>query len=269
METTSTDFATYRAIDAVNWSTLKEMDKSPAHYAHRCKHPLRDTPRLLLGRAVHTAVLEPDEFPTRYVVFDGGTRRGKTWNAFSEANADKSILKADEYRTCLAIRDAVHANTQAAKLLKGESEVTVEWIDEVTGIRCKGRIDHVRGSMFSDLKTTGSVDAWTFAGISSRMLYHAAAAFYARGLGIIDDLRHETTPRIIAVEIKPPHDVAVFAFTDDAMLAGDQKVTELLRQVAYHTEQNGWPGRYDKEQELGVPEWMVDPDEDGWGALNE
>ena len=254
------DFATYRAIDAVNWSTLRNIDVSGLRYKHFKEFPLADTPRLMLGRAVHTAVLEPDEFPTRYVVFNGATRRGKAWDEFKVANADKSILKADEYRTCLAVRDAVYANANAAALLTGTSEVTVEWTDEATGIKCKGRVDHVLTSSFSDVKTTGSVDAHAFTGLSAKMLYHAQVAFYARGLKCAEN------PSVIAVEITPPHDVAVFQFTDDAMLAGDQKVTELLAKLATCLERDEWPGRYSDVQELGVPDWMADPDA-GFGII--
>jgi len=246
-------FADYRAIEAVNWSTLKEMGKSPAHYQHRLTHPLMDTPRLLLGRAVHTAVLEPDMFALQYTVYDGKTRYGKEWDAFRAANADKGILKFDEYRTCLNIRDAVYANKTAAALLTGgESEVTVEWVDKGTGIKCKGRLDYLHTGGFLDLKTTGDVDAWAFTGLSARMMYHAQLAFYARGAGMTLERR------IIAVEAKPPHDVAVFRLNGDAVVTGDQKVTELMSKLSVCLKRDEWPGQCADEQEMGIPSWMAE-----------
>ena len=255
------DFDAYRALPGVNWSLLREMDKSPAHYAYRREHEKPDSARLLFGRAVHTAVLEPDDLPLQYAVYEGKTRRGKEWDAFVESNPGKSILKPDEYRTCLAVRDAVLANPDAAALLTGTSEVAVQWEDAKTGIACKGRVDHVLGDGFIDLKTTTNIDAWAFTNVSAKMHYHAAAAFYARGLDA-------ASACLIAVEVNAPYDVGVFRFTDDALLAGAQKVDDLLAHLATCLERDEWPGRYSGEQDLNVPEWMVDPDEDSWEALN-
>jgi len=49
------DFATYSKLEAVNWSSLKEMRRSPRHYQHRLTAPREDTKAMALGRATHTA----------------------------------------------------------------------------------------------------------------------------------------------------------------------------------------------------------------------
>ena len=254
-------FDDYREIPAVHWSTLKCMADSAAHYKYREDNPLADTVRLAMGRAVHTAVLEPDRFPLDYVVFDGPRRAGKKWEEFAEANDDKTILRADEYDKCIAVRDAVHAHELAASLLYGKSEVVLEWTDGPTGIKCKARADHINADgELLDLKTTGSVDGFDFERISARMLYHCQLAFYRRGFGT------EHRPRIIAAEIDEPHDVAVFKLTDDALYAGDQHIDEMLRRLAMYREADVWPGRYATEQELTIPQWMLDDDGDtGYG----
>jgi len=260
----------YCAIDAVNWSTLKHMCKSAKHYRHRLEHPIADTARLILGRAIHTAVLEPDAFPLRYVVFDGSRRAGKMFDEFAEANEGRTILKRDEYDTALAIRDAVRDHDAAASLLYGQSEVTVTWTDAGTGICCKGRVDHVNtDGVLVDLKTTASVDPFEFERTSAKMLYHAQLAFYARGLGLMDDITYSSAPRIIAVEAEPPHDVVVFRVTEDALIEGDRLVSELLHKVATCRETGRWPGRFSAEQDLTLPPWMLTDDSttDTWGGL--
>ena len=105
----TTPFSDYLAIEAVNWSSLKLMHASPLCYHYYRSRPTPDKPAYQLGRAVHTAILEPDEFQSRYTimsgpqpndwrnigaaqvegklgelyaVYDGKVRRGKAWDAF-------------------------------------------------------------------------------------------------------------------------------------------------------------------------------------------
>lgn len=248
------DFPAYEAIDAVNWSRLKELAKSPAHYRYRRDNPREDTARLAFGRAVHTAILEPDRLEREYAVFKGTTRKGKAWDEFSFENDDKTILKADEYVTCLAVRAAVHAHGCACDLLCGESEVSATWTDAETGIPCKGRIDHVSTTGIVDLKTTSSVDARDFERLAARMHYFGQLAFYNGALGLPDP------PKIIAVEMEPPHDVAVFALTDEALLAGETQVCELMLRLATCLGTDTWPGRYADEQDLDAPSWLMPDD---------
>ena len=89
-------FAEYADIDAVNWSPLSAMRDSPLHYAHRLRTPRTDTPALAMGRAIHTAVLEPDAFPLGYVVrpdgIDRRTKAGKEIIVNSEDNMYSEVV---------------------------------------------------------------------------------------------------------------------------------------------------------------------------------
>lgn len=256
----------YDEIDAVRWSELKHMADSPAHYKHHIGSETTDTPRLAVGRGTHTAILEPERFASEYAVFDGPRRAGKVWEEFAEANADKTILRRDEYDECLAMRDAVHAHETASSLLYGHSEVVVEWTDPGTGIRCKARLDHVNADgEFCDVKTTSSTGVFDFQRLSARMLYHCQLAFHRQGLAAVLG-GPVPRPRIIAIEQNPPHDVVVYRLTDDAMYAGDQHVGDLLRRLATCRERDEWPGRHSCEQDLTVPPWMLSDDgEVGYG----
>ena len=73
-------FAEYRAIKAVNWSTLKAMDTSPKQYRHALVHESDDAVALRIGRAIHCFVLEPQEARKRLAVFDGKKRGTKDDN---------------------------------------------------------------------------------------------------------------------------------------------------------------------------------------------
>ena len=249
-------FDEYLKIDAVNWSTLKAGRSSPLHYQHRVTHPLEDSTRLAMGRAAHTAVFEPDRFLLDYALFAGPRRAGKEWDACCAANKGRTILKADEYRECLAIRDAVRNHPVAGVLLAppGEAEKVLTWTDEATGLRCKARLDWYRSALLCDLKTTGDIEERLFAATVARMGYHGQMAFYRAGL-IANGLPAPTPPRFIAAEATPPHDVAVYKLDDDGLYLGEQECARLLGMVAESRAKQEWPGRYPEERTLPLPAW--------------
>ncbi len=260
---TDSDFASYAKIEAVNWSSLKEMGKSPMHYQHCLANARKDTGAMALGRAVHTAVFEPDRFLMEYALFKGARRAGKDWDAFKDAHNGQTILKVDEYKKCLAIRDAVRGHAVAAAYLAdGQAEQTITWLDKATGLKCKGRYDWYsrskgapgsRGTLV-DLKTTRDVSAHRFAAQVARLGYHAQLAFYADGLS--EYAGHDVRVVIIAVESEAPYDVAVYHLDADVLYAGREEYRDLLNKVKGCRELGAWPGRFSTEQSLELPAWV-------------
>jgi hypothetical protein len=248
-------FDEYAAIKATNWSTLRAMAISPKHYQYALTTPRPDTPAMRLGRAVHTATLEPDVFPLQWTVYDG-RRAGKVWDEFAAVNADKSILTVDEYETALAIRDAVHAHKSARRLLRyGKPEVSLRWVDKQTRQRCKGRLDWLRGDTLIDLKTSRDVDPHAFGRTAAQLDYHGQLAFYRRGLLATG---HNPGPvYIIAVENSGPFDVMVYEVDDDVLAWGDEIVGSLLHQLKVCRKRRSWPGRDSGVQELQYPSWAL------------
>jgi hypothetical protein len=259
------DFADYQAIDACNWTTLKEVRRSLKHYQWRLSHPLEDSTTLALGRAAHTAIFEPDRFPVDYAVFGGKRRQGKEWDAFEAANIHRTILRLDEYAACLSMRDAVRAHPVAAEYLKaGKPEHTITWTDEETGIACKGRIDWLSPIALVDLKTTNDLDPQRFAANAARMGYHCQLAWYGMGLrarGL------DLPAKLLAVETTEPHDVIVFSLDEDTLYAGEQEVRDLLSRVAAGRFSQQWPGRAQEETPLALPSWAFPADEDDVAGL--
>lgn len=258
-------FAEYLKIDAINWSTLKHARRSPLHYRYAADHPPRDTTRLALGRAAHTAVFEPDRFLREYALFEGTRRAGKQWKAFQEQNAGKTILKVEEYETALAIRDAVRAHPVAAEYLRsGVAEQSISWTDALTGLPCKGRPDFISTCRtrpaIVDLKTTGDIEHHRFSHVVARMAYHAQGSFYQEGVAVTTG---QTLPVVlIPVEATPPHDVAVYVVGEDELYAGTETVRDLLSVVAECSRTGIWPGRYPEEQQLRLPRYVFDEEGD-------
>ena len=114
-------FADYATIDAVNWSTLKEMLRSPKHYLHATQNKRPDTAALAAGRFVHAAVFEPDTLDRDFAVYAGdGTRASKEYKAFAAEHAGKTILKADEADPLLACAQSVLLDPQVRPYLDPE-----------------------------------------------------------------------------------------------------------------------------------------------------
>jgi len=254
-------FADYQQIKAVNWSTLREMRRSPLHYRHRLAHAIPDAPRLALGRAIHTAVLEPELFASGYAVYTGGRRAGKDWDAFEAANADKTVLKIDEYANVIAVRDAVLAHPVAMQHLSGgAAEQTLRWTDPDFGIECKARPDYI-GASIVDLKSTKDAGVREFGRTAARFGYHCQLQFYRRGARAV--LGRALDMVLVAVEAEAPHDVAVYRISGDEMYAADEEINRLLDRVAQCRRDNRWPGAHEAEQDLAMPEWaLASGDED-------
>lgn len=262
------NFADYLAIDAVNWSSLKNMAKSPLHYKYWRENDRPDTAAMAVGRACHTAVFEPMRFLRDYALFEGARRQGKAWDAFEALHAHQTILKVEEYERALAVAASVRAHPVAAQLLaKCAFEVPIQWVDEATGIRCKGRLDGISESLPAcvDLKTSGDITERRFMANAARMAYHCQFAMYSDGHFAV--AKKYVPFYVIAVEQKPPHDVGVFRVADDDLYAGQETYRELLRGVKYCQETNNWPGQYPGEITPRFPTWIFNDTEDDLDGL--
>lgn len=283
-------FAEYAAIDAVNWSSLKQGIQSLKHYRDALDVERKDTPAMRFGRAVHCACLEPDEFPRRYVIDDGtaadlapprNTKAGKeAWAAFCADHPDcgiltpdewraaafadlhpgKELLSDDEYTAALACRDAVRSDPFAAPYLVGlRPEVSIEWTDAETRLRCKARLDGILADGTDvELKTARTIAYGPFASDAWRRGYYHQLAF--RRLGLIALGIDVPCQRWIAVESARPFDVGTFAPHPTAMDKADEEVRELLIRLAHAKKTNVWPGQYWEGERDLIPAWMVGDD---------
>jgi hypothetical protein len=252
-------FADYLAIDGVNWSTLRHMADSPLAYKYRLDHPKPETDAMLIGRATHTAVLEPDRFLLEYVLYPHDNRRGNKWKDFVAEHESKTALLERDYKQCLAIRDAVRAHPVAGPLLSaGESEFGIEWKDGSTGIGCKARIDHLIEPNLVDLKTTGTFGN-RFPTTAAQFGYHRQLALYRQGLRA-DGYRIDEV-LIIAVQQQPPHDVCVYRLPDELLDYAWTEVRDLLERLRECQQRDEWPGAAAEVVDLDLPLWAF-PDEE-------
>ena len=260
--------------DAVNYSTLKHMrppDGSPMHYRWAADHKAEETPAMLLGRLIHTAVFEPDRLMLEYMAWDGD-RRGKEYQAFlaTATEAGRTVVKVSEWEQARSIRRALMAVPEIAARLNdpGEAEAVLEWVNPETGMLCRGRADWIGPGYILDLKTTGhGIEPRQFATNSWRMGYWMQAAMYQEGYA---QTRGGDCPRfgIIAAETNPPYAARLYWLAPTGLIAAWDEFVSCLRTVQACAASGAWPGP-EGETELDAPGWVSGGDVDFGGIGGE
>jgi len=261
------DNADYHRHSAVSKSHLDLVARSPLHYWARYVDPNRvesePTAAMLLGTAVHTHILEPDEWTARYIAgpeaLDRRTKAGKeAWAAFEADAAGRTVISRNDADLVLAMGRAVRNHPAAAMLLKlpGKAETTHMWIDEATGLQCKCRPDWLTtdGSLIVDLKTTEDASPGFRKSIAN-FRYHVQAAWY------LDGVEHATGRRpeqflFVCVEKRAPYACAVYAADAEMIDAGAKQARLDLDTLAVCKAADAWPGYSDQIEPISLPAWM-------------
>lgn len=261
----------YNALPGIRSSHLKIMaSRSPRHYRHAVDSYgiTPPSPAMQLGTAVHCAILEPDVFATKYVVYPGKIRRGAQWEEFQRLHEDHSIITASERETARTIADAVMDHQTARDLLKrGSPEVPLFWNDPHTGLVCKARADWlcVEDRVMVGIKTTREIGD-QFINQSARLMYHLSWAYYADGYHA--NFGHDPSMYEISVETTAPYDVVVYRIGDDVLVPGRAEYQRALGMIQECTASGVWPGYASEVVDMSIPAWATKRifGDDDWGV---
>ena len=257
----------YAALPAVRSSDLKGFARSPLHAHYAMTHP-QESAAMLLGQALHVALLEPDLFERTYVAapaLDRRTVAGKaTWAEFQAENGHRIVLKADEMDHCRALADAALQHPIAGPLLAapGVNEASLVWHDDAHMLACKARLDRLceyEGySTIVDVKSARDASPRGFATDAARFGYHCQAAWYLRGADALAPLPRRFV--FVVVEKEPPHAVACYELDEPFLAAGRAECDRAL--VAYRNAQESgvWPGYPARISTLYAPSWLKSPE---------
>lgn len=259
----------YERIDAINFSTLKHIAKSPRHYQHSLLSSGPDSAAKKGGRVVHIAAFEPELFNSSVAVWHGGRRAGAEWKAFQQANAGLELVKEDEHERYLLIQEAVQRDPIAAKYLVGaQAEMTAQWTHELPSIGglpgvvlpCKGRIDAITPGAILDLKTARDGSPSGFGKSVWNYRYHVQAAFYVDGVFAATGRRLPYV--MIVAENVEPFVVQVYVVPERILNIGREEYRLMLERLAFCRAENAWPGYAESELELDLPKWAAPDDDD-------
>jgi hypothetical protein len=288
----------YDNLEAENWSVLKKMGQSPAHYLYAKKNREEsDRDLLIRGSAGHVATLEPEKYGGHFadempLVPDGSlyaiwpkenqNRGSNAYKAF-EVNCrqtNRIPLREVDHDWCMAIATAVRSSPAAQKYLEGPREVSMRWdhVEPAVGnlpaftIPMKGRVDKVamrggKGFALVDMKSTVRADHDSFAKAASskELRYDAQAALYQDGYFACTGLR---LPFYwIAVEATPPHPVCVYRARDIELELGRRHYRDLLQRLHVCQQTEDFPPYARHEMDLMFPDWLLKAQAEALGDL--
>lgn len=254
--------------------------QSPAHYIVQKRHPKPSKRHYDVGSAYHCAILEPEDFESRFVPdpFPGEyTKAGTIIGAQTkEAKLAKVELEEqgfvvlqtapkgagfwdrDDWNTVLKMRDSTLAHPVASFLLDkdaGRPELSVYWIDERTRKLCRCRPDfwNEEAEILVDLKSTDDASYTSFAKSVANYRYHVQHPFY------LDGVRAAGRPAkafiFIACEKSPPYGIGVYKLSPDDVHIGRTQYQHDLELYAYCHNNNEWPAYPPEISDLEMPAW--------------
>lgn len=257
----------YHGGAGISKSGLDVLARSPLHYWSKYLDPKRErrepTPAMVLGTAIHTAVLEPGEFAKRHHVAPVVDRRTKDGKAMWEealagaAAAGADLITASDFATCQAISEQVRKHPTARKVFEvGQAELSCFWTDAETGVLCKCRPDWLGMPLVVDLKSTEDASPEGFAKSAWNYRYWVQAAWYVDGIEQATGQRPDAFV-FAAFEKSAPY-ASAFYFADDAMIQmGRAEYRRILRLYADCLAADSWPGYTTDVTPLAIPAWAA------------
>jgi len=242
---------------------LKEFSESPAKYrAKVLSDEDIDRPAYVIGRALHTHVLEPGEFDPIYQV--GGPVNPKTgkeygvdtkkWEeACEEAKRDgKELLARRDYEMILSMDTSIHTHQDASFLLsRGLAEQVSR--AEIAGVACQARVDwittvrHDAGLTdcvtICDLKSCGDLGYFDADLITYR--YREQLAFYSLVLKACG-FASRIEGFLIGCEKQKPYRCGVWHITESVMQDYENRQLMEIEKLAQCQKQNVWPTGYEQ-----------------------
>lgn len=237
-------------------SRLDLLRKAPAlykaQYIDRTLQKDENSPALIMGKAVHCRILEPQEFGKRYTIapnIDRRTKEGKErWHEFAIQTEGLTILTKEQDKQIENIARAIYDHPAAAYLLAkpGQSEIMVNWQDKSL-VDCRGVIDRLTDDgLIIDIKTTDDASPVGFARSVRKYRYHVQAAFYS------DGVPNSQGFFFIAVEKTEPYLVGVYYLMAEDLQRGREEYQQDIETFIECVKRDEWPGYGDTIQPLNI-----------------
>lgn len=258
----------YHGGPGISKSHLDVAAKSPAHYWAAYLDPNREprqaTPAMVLGTAIHAAILEPDLFAKQFVIAPDISRRSNAGKAeyddWIKGNTGREVLTPEQWQVACGARDAVRGHHHASELLKrGQAELSFLGRDGVHDELVKCRTDWLSwdDGLIVDVKSTEDASPAAFIRSVLTYRYHVQQAWYLdvieQALGDVPLLRWV----FLAVEKSPPYAVGLYTLPPAMVAAGRiQARADLARIVHNKLLGTWWDYGSAGTTELEVPPWM-------------
>ena len=249
----------YRAHPACNFSSLKALLKSPAHYQAALQNQVEETVAMRLGTLVHGVVLEGHDLNAIAAIKPEGlsmaTKDGKAWK---EAAGELPIISLQDACDIEGMSASILANPHAAHILNISPERETPLFSTLQGVPCKALLD-AHGTdgeewWIVDLKTTDDASPDAFARKVANFHYDLQAELYNAILSRHHQIENRPYWLWIAVEKTPPYTCAVYN-ANEWRQSGEEKLDRVLQSWKECTEKNEWPQPWQGINSLPKPKW--------------
>ncbi len=245
-------------------SMLSVLKRSPQEFQGRyvtmtIPHP-PSTEAMGIGHVTHCLSLEPMEYGNRFIVMpkmDRRTNAGKaTYEEFQALANGKEVITEDDAETAKACVRALLSHDQIGPLLSMEAiiEKRINFVCNDVDMRCK--LDWVKPEikLILDVKTTSDASPWAFSKSIADYGYARQGALYRDAVAF--EYGVDCRFLFAVVCTKPPHEVACYELTDEAMCAGMEEAVGLLDEYKARCESNNWlPAWSTGIVPIGLPSW--------------
>ena len=279
-------------LSAVSNSQLEAFEIAPRVY--QAKYLTKeieddDTSSLEFGRQFHELILEPKIFEAKYfsdseiyLKYPNRTRKNYK-DAFKEYALQfegREMIKHANWIRLQGMKKSLDQTIASKALSVGDAEITVCWVDEKTGLLCKGKLDFLATWMnpktgekipvILDVKTTRDAHPNRFPFEAWKYKYYRKAAFYLRGTRVATGIPYKKFA-IIAIEKEPPYLYKFFEIPEAWIWSGDKELDDLLKRFKQCKETNNYPGhpRENEFEIMTIPENYIRWYQDTYGVEEE
>lgn len=264
----------YHGSAGISRSGIVEFKKCPKKFWNKYINPdyipEQQSKSLIFGNAFHTAILEPNEFESRYIAkpedkiiigkplllkdvgreaYEADKKRIADLQSF-KARQDENFQKVVQGKTILSQDDLkLIDNMKNTLLLDDESrgliedaqyEKSIYWIDQETQILCKVRPDIMHDNFIVDLKTTMDASYKSFQRDLLSYNYHIQMAMIQEAIRCTQD-KLITDFIVLAIEKEEPFCHTIYIVDDLLIEKGMQEFKNHLRSIKECFDNNHWP----------------------------
>jgi len=251
----------YHAFGGISKTGLDLIDRSPAHYA--CRGPFKQTRPMVVGSAIHCAVLEPDLFFKQYVLLgDSIDRKSPIYKKAVAEHGDGNVLVASEVRQVIGMYEGIQADKKAMKRINqpGWCEISLFATDPETGVLVKCRFDKLTESGLGiDLKSTKDSSYSEFQKTIANYRYHVQEAWYRYVFRLVSG-QNLSGYLFLAVESEMPHCCKIWELDTESQLQGDREAMKNLETYAECVRSGKWPAPDSELELITLPAWAIDED---------
>lgn len=253
----------YRANQALSYSDLVWLEKSPLHFKNRDKLR-KETEAMRLGTLLHLGVFEPERFKNAYCIepeeIDGQpiNRRVRAHRdflaEFRKQNEGKIFIRPEDMDTLTTMFNALATHKYARQYLTG-GKAEVPAFGEYQGVPIKGKCDYIvdipgLGVTVVDLKKTQDASPKGFERSIFNYKYYLQAAMYVR-------LFRADTFVFIAVEDNELAPIGIYRASDVLLEKGEQTLDRLISFYKKLEQTNNWHGYTENFQDISLPNWAI------------